>query len=83
MISTLIVSRHVFEDCVAIEATRVREGIRDFMVECRNRGRSRASTYHLYINGMDANLEKVGQRDHLMRGKSLDNLTSAWLSTWE
>ena len=74
--------RHVLEDCVAVEACRVREGIRTFLSECRRAGWSRATSYRFYITGMDDGGVKIPRNDHLLRGASLVRLTDMWLSTW-
>lgn len=74
--------RHVLEDCVAVEACRVREGIRTFLSECRRAGWSRATSYRFYITGMDEGGVKIPRIDHLLRGASLVRLTDMWLSTW-
>ena len=74
--------RHVLEDCVAVEACRVRESIRTFLSECRRAGWSRATSYRFYITGMDEGGVKIPRIDHLLRGASLVRLTDMWLSTW-
>ena len=68
--------------CIAVEGTRIREGIRDFAVDCSHAGRSAASTHYLYVNGMSPVGEPIETKEHLQRGKSLDNLTKMWLFTW-
>ena len=75
-------SGHVLVNCIAVEGTRIREGIRDFAVDCSNAGRSAASTHYLYVNGMSPVGEPVETKEHMQRGKSLDNLTKMWLFTW-
>ena len=89
-------SGHVLLNCIAVEGisytlpnifncwlgTRIREGIRDFAVDCSNAGRSAASTHYLYVNGMSPVGEPVETKEHMQRGKSLDNLTKMWLFTW-
>ena len=75
-------SRHVLEDCMAVEACRVREGIRSFLSDCRLAGWSRATSYRFYVSGRDKDGEKIAKRDHLLRGASLARLTDAWLSVW-
>ena len=72
----------VLDDCVAVEACRVREGIRTFLSECRRAGWSRATSYRFYITGMDEGGVKIPRNDHLLRGASLVRLTDMWLSTW-
>ena len=92
----LLSSGHVLLNCIAVEGisytlpnifncwlgTRIREGIRDFAVDCSNAGRSAASTHYLYVNGMSPVGEPIKTKEHLQRGKSLDNLTKMWLFTW-
>ena len=75
-------SVHVFLDCMAVEGTRIREGIRDFITRCWNAGRSADTTLFLYVNGKDHNGDKIMVEDHLKRGKSLESLTDLWLATW-
>ena len=77
-----LTSGHVLLNCIAVEGTRIREGIRDFAVECCNAGRSEASTHYLYVNGMSPVGEPIEAKEHLQRGKSLDNLTKMWLFSW-
>ena len=67
---------------MAIEACRVREGIRAFLSECRRAGWSAATAYRFYITGMDKDGEEVPKKTHLLRGASLNRLTEAWTSTW-
>ena len=76
-------SGHVLLDCIAVEGisytlpnifncwlgTRIREGIRDFAVDCSNAGRSAASTHYLYVNGMSPVGEPVETKEHMQRGK--------------
>ena len=68
--------------CNIAIGTRIREGIRDFAVDCSNAGRSATSTHYLYVNGMSPVGEPVETKEHMQRGKSLDNLTKMWLFTW-
>ena len=75
-------SVHVFLDCMAVEGTRIREGIRDFLTKCWDAGRSRKTSLFFYVNGMDHNGEKIVTRDHLQRGKSLETFTDMWLASW-
>ena len=62
--------------------TRIREGIRGFLVECARAGRSQESAHRLYVNGMDAKGLKIPVDAHKQRGASLSRLTDMWLSTW-
>jgi len=78
-----LTSRHVMEECMAVEACRVRVGIRAFLSSCRQLGWSQASAYRLYVSGRDEHGSKVSQKNHLLRGASLAVLTDTWLSTWE
>ena len=68
---------------MAVEACRVREGIRSFMSGCRLAGWSRATTFKLYVTGFDKDGVEVPRRDHLLRGASLARLTDAWLNVWK
>ena len=77
-----ILLRHVLEDCMAVEACRVREGIRAFLSECRAVGWSRVTSYRFYVTGLNEDGVGVSRADHLLRGASLARLTDAWLSTW-
>ena len=70
------------EDCMAVEACRVREGIRAFLSACSLAGWSRATSYRLYITGMDKDGVEIPKKDHLLRGASLARLTDAWLNVW-
>ena len=74
--------RHVLEDCVAVEACRVREGIRAFLSECRGAGWSRRTSFRYYVTGLDKDGVEISRKDHLLRGASLARLTDAWLNTW-
>ena len=67
---------------MAVEACRVREGIRAFLSACSLAGWSRATSYRLYITGMDKDGVKIPKKDHLLRGASLARLTDAWLNVW-
>ena len=62
--------------------TRIREGIRDYMVKCEDAGRSKASTLFLYVKGMSPDGEMIDAKEHLLRGASLDHLVETWLSMW-
>lgn len=75
--------RHVLGTCSAVEVTRAELGIRAFLDECLQAGRSRASAFKYYIMGFDKMGNKIDIADHLKRGASLNKLTEMWLSTWE
>ena len=75
-------SRHVLEDCLAIEACRVREGIRAFLAECRVLGWSRVTSFRFYVSGLDKNGVGISREQHLLRGASLARLTDTWLKIW-
>ena len=78
-----IIVRHVMEECVAVEACRIRVGIRAFLASCMQLGWSKASAYQLYVSGKDEHGSKVPCKNYLLRGASLAVLTDTWLSTWE
>lgn len=78
-----LTSRHVLEDCMAVEACRIREGVRDFFKSCRFAGVSQCRAYKLFLNGMGPDGTKVPRSEHLHRGASLIRLTQTWLNTWE
>jgi len=78
-----LTSRHVLEDCPAIEQSRRQLGIRSFLDGCLSAGRSRAKAFKNYILGFDENNQKVDLKTHLARGACLQLLTDAWLETWE
>ena len=63
--------------------SRCNEGIRAFLTECRDAGRSEASAHFLYVNGQDAKGVQIPREAHLERGASLNRLTDIWLGTWE
>ena len=63
--------------------TRAELGIKAFLDECLQAGRSRASAFKYYIMGFDKMGNKIDIADHLKRGASLNKLTEMWLSTWE
>ena len=67
---------------MAVEACRIREGIRTFLAQCRMAGLSHASAYLYYIRGMSAEGSKIPRREHLQRGASLIRLTEVWKDTW-
>ena len=46
-------SSHVLFECMAVEGTRMRVGIRDFINRCSEAGRSHKTTRFLYVNGKD------------------------------
>ena len=75
--------RHVLESCTAVEFTRETLGIRAFLDDCRQAGRSRATAYKYYLLGFDKNGVKVDLALYFKRGSSLKELTESWLSTWE
>ena len=79
----LLTSRHVLQDCVAVEEVRVREGIRTFLNDCKIAGRSSATAYRLYVTGEDAFGSKIATEEHLQRGGCLSRLTDEWLDLWE
>ena len=74
---------YVLEDCMAVEACRIREGVRDFFKSCRFAGVSQCRAYKLFLNGMGPDGTKVPRSEHLHRGASLIRLTQTWLNTWE
>ena len=76
-------TRHVLENCPAVELSRQQVGIRAFLDGCLSAGRSRARAYKNYILGLDENNMKVDLKTHLARGACLQQLTAAWLETWE
>ena len=75
--------RHVLEECMAVEACRIRVGIRAFLSRCRQMGWSQASAYRFYLTGKNEQNIKISKKDHLLRGASLAVLTDTWLSTWQ
>jgi len=75
-------SSHVLLDCMAVEGTRMREGIRAFLDDCSTNGKSSATAFYLFVNGMDSLGYKISTTLHLQRGGSLSRLTDMWLSTW-
>ena len=75
-------SGHVLLEYLAIKGTRVREGIRAFIEDCRRLGKSEKTAHSLFIQGLDPSGAKVSIRDHLKRGASLSAMTSMWLYTW-
>ena len=68
---------------MAVEACRIREGVRDFFKSCRFAGVSQCRAYKLFLNGMGPDGTKVPRSEHLHRGASLIRLTKTWLNTWE
>ena len=78
-----LTSRHVLMDCMAVEAVRMKEGIRAFFVDCRAAGRSDATAYAYYVTGKDCSGGAVPVVGHLQRGASLARLQERWLATWE
>ena len=75
--------RHVLVYCPAVEVTRVELGIKDFLNDCLQAGRSKSTAFKFYIMGFDQCGNKIDLSKHLDRGSSLDKLTETWLSTWE
>lgn len=75
--------RHVLESCSAVRMTREALGIQAFLDDCLHAGRSRASSYKFYILGLDKNGDKIDLALYLKRGACLQELTDAWLATWE
>ena len=67
---------------MAVEGTRMREGIRAFLDDCSTNGKSSATAFYLFVNGMDSLGYKISTTLHLQRGGSLSRLTDMWLSTW-
>ena len=78
-----VLPRHVLESCSAVELTRVSLGIRAFLDDCLQAGRSRATAFKYFIMGFDKNGVKVDLAFHLERGAKLQELTESWLSKWE
>ena len=68
---------------MAIEACRIREGVRGFLTRCCVAGLSQASAYRFYLNGLEPDCSKIPRKEHLQRGASLIRLSDTWLSTWE
>ena len=58
---------------MAVEACRVREGIRAFLSACSLAGWSRATSYRLYITGMDKDGVEIPKKDHLLRAPRAEN----------
>ena len=71
------------DSCPAVEETRATLGIREFLDDCLQAGRSRASAFKYYILGFDKSGDKIDLASHLQRGACLKELTEVWLSTWE
>ena len=75
--------RHVMDTCPTVEGTRAALGIRAFLDDCLQAGRSRATAFKYYILGFDKSGDKIDLASHLQRGACLKDLTEVWLSTWE
>ena len=75
--------RHVLSSCAAVEVTRAALGIRVFLDDCFQAGRSSATAFKYYILGCDKSGNRIDLSSHLKRGSSLNELTETWLSTWE
>ena len=71
-----------FHSSFICPGTRMREGIRSFLDECKAAGRSEKSAHYLYVNGFDPMKSRIPVADHLRRGASLSRLTDMWLNTW-
>ena len=67
---------------IICSGTRMREGIRSFLNDCKAAGRSEKSAHLLYVNGFDPRRSKIPVKDHLERGASLSRLVDMWLNTW-
>jgi len=80
---TPLTSRHVLEECMAIEACRIREGVRCFFTRCCVVGLSQETAYKLFLNGARPDGTRIPKCEHLQRGASLIRLTESWLNTWE
>ena len=76
-------TRHVLEQCVAVEATRKTEGIRSFLESCREAGLASETAFRFFISGLDSKGCPIKVCDHMLRGKSLMKLTEAWLDIWD
>ena len=81
--SASLTSRHVLEDCFAVEAWRIREGARTFLTECRMVDWSRATAYRFFISVYKKDGTNVLRKEHRLRGGSLIRLRNAWLATWK
>lgn len=79
----LPISRHVLEECMAIEACRICEGVRCFFTRCCVVGLSQETAYKLFLNGARPDGTRIPKCEHLQRGASLIRLTESWLNTWE
>ena len=73
----------VLDNCPSVELVRRKLGIRSFLDSCLGAGRSRAKAYRNYLMGQDKDNIKVDLKSHLARGAHLQELTDAWLETWE
>jgi len=78
-----LTSRHVLDNCPSVEHIRRELGIRSFLDSCLRAGRSRAKAYKNYLLGLDKDNIKVDLKSYLARGAHLQELTDAWLETWE
>ena len=78
-----LTAQHVLADCMAVEATRISEGIRGFLQECYTAGRSTATAFAFYVTGKDREGVAVPVAGHLQRGASLLRLQEKWADTWK
>ena len=68
---------------MAVEGTRVHEGIREFLTSCRMSGLSQATAFSYFVSEKSPLGLKITLKEHLLRGSSLERLTNTWLNTWE
>ena len=66
-----------------VKEKRDQEGITKFLRECSEAGRSSSTAAKFFIMGLDKNGSKVDTNVHLERGRSLERLTTTWLSLWD
>ena len=74
---------HLALFCSSVERVRKEQtSISSFRNTCLFKGFSESFTFQLFINGYDWNVNPVGAKDFLDRGRELELLLDSWLCQW-
>ena len=76
----LLLSRHVLEECRAVQAARAKTRIAKFLSDCRAAGVPRALRYKMFITGLAPDMSMLPLEAYLARGEALLELQASWLT---
>ena len=76
----LLLSRHVLEECRAVQAARAETGIAKFLSDCRAAGIPRALHYKIFVTGLAPDMTMLPLEAYLARGEALLELQASWLT---